>query len=240
MSMRSSHWFAVTTAISFTLVTSTITPAQAFSIAGTSTGSWGLPSSPSASTTLSGVDGEVNNRLTWGTPTTNSFSNYVQFNGTSINALTGSQFKIGDLTYRNGATTDNFDGDFPLAVTLVLSAPTSVSQNFNFGFNILNTANFTGDPVLDGDRLRFATAGLSSQSFSFNGVDYTLALTGFSSDGGLTFVDEFNSPEGSTASAGLYGQVIAVEAVPEPLTTTGLLLAGAGLLGTRRRLKQRG
>lgn len=237
--MPSSHWFAVTTAISCTLVVSTVTPAQAFSIAGTSTGSWGLPAAPSASTTLSSVAGGVNNRLTWGIPTTNSFSNYVQFNGTDINAAAGSQFKIGDLTYRNGATLDNFDGDFPLVVTLILSAPTSVSQNFNFGFNILNTTNVTNDPVLDGDRLRFSTAGLASQSFSFNGVNYTLALTGFSSDGGLTFVDEFNSPEGSTASAGLYGQVIAAEAVPEPLTTTGLLLAGAGLLGARRRQKQR-
>lgn len=240
MSMLSNHWFAATTAISCTLAVSIITPAQAFSIAGTSTASWGLPATPSASTTLSNVNGGVNNRLTWGNPTINSFSNYVQFDGTSINATTGSQFKIGDLTYRNGATTDNFDGDFPLVVTLVLSAPTSISQNFNFGFNILNTPNSTNNPVLDGDRLRFATAGLASQSFSFNGVNYTLALTGFSNDGGLSFVEEFNSPEGSTASAGLYGQVIAAEAVPEPLTTTGLLLAGAGLLGARRRSKQQG
>jgi len=211
-------------------------PAQAFAIAGTSNGSWGLPATPTASTTLSNENSGTSNRLSWGVPVTGSFTNYVQFDGASISAISGSQFKVGDLTYRNGSTTDSFDGDFPLSVSLNLTSPSSLSPTFSFLFNILNTPNNTGDPVLDGDRLRFSTAGLSSQSFNVGGVDYTLLLTGFSSDGGTTFITEFNSPEGSTTRAGLYGKVITTaEAVPEPTTMAGLALAGAVLAAARRR-----
>jgi hypothetical protein len=188
--------------------------AQAVNLTGTSAGEFGAPLTPDPSSvySISSQSGGKNNRLTWGTPTAGSFSNYVQYDGTGFSADVDGVFDLGKLTYRNGMTTtdSNFDGDFPLKIALSLSNPISTTENFNFLFNILNTPNITGDPVLDGDKLRFSTTGISSQTFSYNNVDYTLQLIGLSSDGGKTILSQFNSPEDSVASADLFGKITAV------------------------------
>lgn len=225
----------------------TASPAQALSFTGTSCGEWAMPVEPSESTLLSNHDSGIKNYLEWGkiASCTNCtpFNNFVQYDGVSFNVSTNSLFNLGNLTYRNGSTWDGFNGDFPLLVSLSLNYPFSQTQTFNFAFNILNTPNLTGDPVVDGDKLRFASAGLSSQSFNYAGVDYTLQLSGFSTDGGQTILSEFNSPEGSAASASLYGQITAVQpaettSVPEPASGVGLSLLGL-YLAMRRRAKNK-
>jgi hypothetical protein len=230
-----------------TALIATASPAQALSFTGTSCGEWAMPVQPSESTLLSNQDAGINNYLEWGqtgycancTP----FNNYVQYDGVSFNVNTNTLFNLGNLTYRNGSTWDGFNGDFPLHVSLSLSYPFSRTQTFDFGFNIFNTPNVTGDPVVDGDKLRFASAGLSSQTFNYAGVDYTLQLSGFSTDGGKTILSEFNSPEGSAANASLYGQITAVQpadttSVPEPASGVGLALLGV-YLTVRRRAKNK-
>lgn len=195
--------------------------AQAFGFTfnGRSTGEWGLPSNPSSSTVLSNQNGGVNNRLEWGTTPPEcdlctKFNNYVQYDGTGFSSAAESLFNLGKLTYRNGSTLDSFDGDFPLTVALFFNGPIARSQTFNFLFNIRNTENVTGNPVLDGDRLRFSTDGIASQTFSYDGIDYTLQLIGFSNDFGRTIVSEFNSPEGNIAEASLFGKIIPTNACP--------------------------
>lgn len=123
---------------------------------------------------------------------------------------------MGDLTYRNGSVWDGFNGDFPLGISLNFANPTLGSQNFSFLFNIFNSPNVTGDPVVDGDRLRFSNSGISSQTFTLENRIYNLQLMGFSSDGGNTLLGEFNSPEGTTAYASLYGKIQAIDSVPTP------------------------
>lgn len=222
-------------ALATTALLAAASPAQALSFTGTSCGEWAMPTERSESTLLSNQDSGISNYLEWGktgycencTP----FNNYVQYDGVSFNVSTNTLFNLGNLTYRNGSTWDGFDGDFGLMVSLSLNYPFTQTHTFNFGFNILNTLNLTGDPVLDGDKLRFASAGLSSQTFNYAGVDYTLQLSGFSTNGGQTILSEFNSPEGSAASASLYGQILAVEpaqttSVPEPASGVGLTLLG--------------
>ncbi len=216
---------------------SIVTPVQAFSATGVSQGSWGMPSNPSGSTFLSSKNAGSNNRLSWGVPAEGSFSNYVQFDGVSIDASLNQPFRVGNLTYRNGTVSDSFDGDFPLNVTLELNSPTNISQSFRYDFNIFNTPNSTGDPVLDGDILRLSVSGVSSQSFQVDGQYYTLQLLGFSRDQGMTLLNEFRSPEGFVDRASLYGQIVAAEAVPEPMTIAGLALAGVGLAAARLRRK---
>ena len=56
-------------------------------------------------------------------------------------------------------------------------------------------------------------------------------LMGFSSDGGNTFVSEFDSPEESIAEAMLYAQIRA-KSIPEPTTIAGLGLFGVYLAGS--------
>lgn len=184
---------------------------------GTSSGQWGLPENPSQSTQITDQAGGINNRLEWGVPNCigcTTFNNYVQYDSTKFTAGVGSLFNLGKLTYRNGSTLDAFNGDFPLTVSLLMDGPTQRLQAFSFLFNILNTDNLAADPVLDGDRLRFSTAGLSSQSFEYHGIHYTLQLIGFSLDNGLTILNEFNAPEGETVKASLFGKITTTEACP--------------------------
>lgn len=226
-----------------TFVVSLSSQAQALSFSGTSSGQWGMPEQPSGSTVISSLNGGTQNRLSWGrtddcgggcTP----FNNFVQYDGTNFSTGLGSLFNLGQISYRNGSVWDFFNGDFPLNLSFSLLNPVSQTTLFNFGFNILNTPNVTGNAVLDGDRLRFSTAGLASQTFNYDGFTYTLALAGFSTDGGQTLVSEFNSPEGTIAQASLYGKITRVESevesVPEPATLTGLALLGSYLLFGRR------
>ncbi|NET24090.1 choice-of-anchor K domain-containing protein [Okeania sp. SIO1I7] len=205
--------------------------AQAITFSGTSSGSWGLPVVSTGVEFLSDENGGTNNRLTWGIAATTSFRNYVQYDGLSFSTDVNTLFAVGDLTYGNGATYYGFNGDFPLEVELSFTNPFNNAENFNYTFNIFNTPNIYNDPVLDGDILLFTANGLTNDSFNFAGVDYTLKLAGFSSDGGNTFLSEFNSPEHSVANAILYAEIIKVD-VPEPTTIIALGLFGIYLTGS--------
>lgn len=239
---------SLTTHLSITTLTATFfvslsSQAQAISFSGTSSGQWGMPEQPSGSTVISSQNGGNQNRLSWGRTDDcgggcTLFNNFVQYDGTNFSTGLGSLFNLGQITYRNGSVWDFFNGNFPLNISFSLLSPVTQTTVFNFGFNIFNTPNVTGNAVLDGDRLRFSTGGLASRSFNYDGLTYTLELTGFSTDGGQTLVSEFNSPEGAVAQASLYGQIIRVESevesVPEPATLTGLSLLGSYLLFRRR------
>lgn len=241
-------------AVTAAVLVSFVSQAQAITFLGTSSGQWGMPENPSASTVISSQNGGINNRLSWGRTdncsTCTPFNNYVQYDGIGFNTGVGSLFNLGNLSYRNGSVYDAFDGDFPLSITLSLTNPVSNSTTFDFSFNIFNSPNNSGNPVIDGDKLRFSTAGISSQTFKYDGVDYTLELSGFSTDGGQTLVSEFNSPEGTVAYASLYGKLTALEStelpelpetpespqqtIPEPAALAGLSLLGI-YFATRRR-----
>jgi hypothetical protein len=217
-----------------------VDPAQALTFTGTAAGQFGLPNTSGfeSDVFLSSESGGVNNRLTWGVPTIESFSSFVQFDSEdSFSTSVDSIFKVGNLTYRNGTTFANtgFDGDFPLSIQLTFTNPAGLNESFSYLFKILNTDNSTGDPVQDGDILRFSAAGLSNSSFSFEGTNYTLALLGFATDDGANIINQFNSPEGDTATAGLYGKITAVpveppEAIPTPVLLPGLIAMGAAAL----------
>lgn len=224
--------------LSITILFGATAKVEAITFAGTSSGSWGLPAGTFGAS-LSNEDGGTNNRLTWGTPVTGSFTNYVQYDGLGFSTDVDILFAVGDLTYRNGAvstSSHNFNGDFPLEVELSFTNPFNNAENFNYTFNIEQTVN-TGDPVSDADILTFTANGLTSDTFNFSGVDYTLKLAGFSSDGGNTFVSQFNSPEDSVADATLYAEITAAQnvPVPEPTTIVGLGLLGVYFAGSLRK-----
>lgn len=221
-------------AVTTCLLLSNSLSTQAMTFGGSSSGEFGLPLTPGfgVDVFLSSAGTGTNNQLNWGQPDQGSVSNFVRFDGGTFVAGTDSPFKVGDLTYRNGATFGGFDGDFPLTVTLNFTTPAGVNQSFSYLFNILNTPNTSGDPIADGDRLQFSTTGLSLSTFNVDGVDYTLQLLGFSTDLGTTIISEFNSLENTTATAGLYGQITAAP-IPTPALLPGLI--GLGVAALRKR-----
>ena len=192
-------------------------PAQAFDLrfAGESSGQWTLPLNADDTTRVVDGAGGTASNLEWGRTDCVgcTVTNSIQYTGAPFIAEVGSLFRVGDLSYRNGSVLGGFNGDFALNVSLLFMKPVQQLQTFSFLFNVLNTDNVTGDPVLDGDRLRFSTGGVSGQDFSYNGTDYTLELVGFSSDGGNTILQELNSPEDSTTNASLFGKITAKPAV---------------------------
>lgn len=185
---------------------------MALTFTGESFGIFGDPVKPSRTTVyeITDEDGGIENRLTWGRPVSGSFSNFVQFDGADFNAGLNQLFFLGDLTYGNGTVLNNtnFQGDFPLELYLSFSDPLDREENFEFTFNIFETSNTTGDPVLDGDFLRFSNAGLSQETFRYRGNLYTLDLFGFTtSNGELTTRGQFNSPEETITTTSLFGKV---------------------------------
>lgn len=206
---------------------------------GTSSGSFSDPveDTPDAVVNITSENGGTNNRFQWGVPAEGSVDNLVQFDGSDFGTEVNSQFKLGQLFYQNGSTFNNFDGDFGFSLDLDIKGVEELNS-FDFLFNILNTPNVTGDPVEDGDRLRFSTGGLTPQSFAFNGSTYTVALDGFSTDGGETMTSGFDSPEQSFEIANLYGSIVELDDVTaeafDPMPTEDaeeILDAGGVVIG---------
>ncbi|NJK36886.1 MAG: hypothetical protein HC835_07390 [Oscillatoriales cyanobacterium RM2_1_1] len=183
---------------------------------------------------LSSENSGTNNRITWGDPTPDSFRNYLQYDGVGFTTEIDQLFPLGEIEYRNGEVftgSHNLDAsNFPLAIELSFLNPLTATNTFNYRFSLLQTLNQTGDPVLDADTLSFAADGVSTDTFNFEGTEYTLQLVGFSNDGGSTILEEFVLPEEATVNALLYAQLTAAAQESTPIPEPGLLV-GIGLLG---------
>ncbi|MGL5080313.1 MAG: choice-of-anchor K domain-containing protein [Microcoleaceae cyanobacterium] len=217
-------------------------PATATTFVGNSSGSLQLPAGTFGAV-LSSENAGTNNRITWGDPTPGSFENYLQYDSSNFTAEIDQLFPLGQLEYRNGEVfsgSHNLNAsNFPLAIVLSFSTPLTATDTFNYQFSLLQTVN-QGDPVLDADQLSFVTDGSTTNTFNFDGIEYTLELAGFSSDAGNTILSQFILPEEATVSALLYAKLSIVPqqpdgpSVPEPNLLVGLGVLGLYWLGVRR------
>ena len=111
-------------------------------------------------------------------------------------------------------------------------APALVAALFPFAHN--ETPNSTGTSPADDDIVTITTP-LVNIPITVGTDVYFFNLLGFSIDGGGTFDSVFQSPEGGTNTAALYG-LLTTEPLPEPGV---LALLGVGLMAAARQLRRR-
>jgi hypothetical protein len=150
----------------------------------------------------------------------------------NFDATLGTPFELGTLYHYNNpinAGTAATSADLKLTTTIQDAVP--VAQDFSFRFLIDETPNSGICPYPSStpcsDKITFQNLNTSS-SFTLGGNSYTMALIGFSTDGGNTINDDFISNEGGSNSAKLYAMFVAPTPAPEPAS---VMLLGAGLIG---------
>lgn len=211
---------------------------------GSSSGLWGIPDP--GSNTKPYFTGVGNNAFTWGTaladiPWFTNKANSLTFKGTEFNTNFNSLFKIGELTYFNGIVDLNSSVEkVPLELEVSFKGRTAIAKYFDFDFKLVNVFNDLNKPIdsIDNADYVYIRPSFARSSFTDNGAEYTLELTGFSQDGGLTSVPEFRVVEGATTTAEIYGRITYVppaEKVPEPGIVIGLSSLGVYMLARKNR-----
>ena len=217
--------------VAFTLTIGVLfltTGLQAAPIIGGSSGTFENPIGPGVPSDVTGVG---TNFFTWGDGSAfGSPSSSLGFAGTAFSTFTETVFSFGTLTFFNGTIAEATQADsVDLEVTLSLTTPAGVNQEFTYLMQLINTLN-TSDPNASADIINFPNF-FPDQTFNVNDTLHTLKLIGFGavSGGGFTTISSFNVLEGQSASADLLGKVTVEtnEVIPEPST---YLLFGIGIL----------
>lgn len=177
---------------------------------------------------------EVEDQVRWGIPFEQPNQSGLGFTGIvpdtlpptlpTLTVAVDEVFAVGQLRHFNypvGLGTSSSLVDLTLELGF---AELASDQSFTFTFDIDETPN--GDiPGGVPDVITFPSS-LPSQSFNYNGTDYTLELLGFG-DSADNYIDSFISPEGTINDTLLFAR-ITENVIPEPTT---MLLLGSGLLG---------
>ena len=212
----------------------------AATVTGTDTGVFVNPV-PSSGVTVTGVGTST---FTYGTGS-NSLPNSLSYAAANpISSTTETPFKLGTLTYFNGATLSNTTPDhIDLQIALNLTQPGVVNENFTFTLDLVSTPN-TGTPDQQADYVYFPSS-YSSSTFTAGGETYTLKLLGFSNVVGDGFLasssSELHVREQGTATADLMGVVTTNTSgvVPEPASLiSGAVACLFGLVGLSRRARK--
>jgi hypothetical protein len=234
--------FAVATVAEVTIST----PVRAITFSGASSGIWGKPD-PGSVNNIATYTGVGTDFFTWGLaypdiPRFGTPPNSFKFAGGGFTTGVDSLFRIGDLTYFNGTVPLGSNVDkVPLSLNVGFNTPSQIDKTFDFDFNLVNTQNSSENPIDNADFV-YITPKLNNRTFSYNGNQYTLELTGFSQDGGLTNLKEFRVLEGATTTAAIYGKISLLppvkppERVLEPGVVGGLSCLGIYMLTRRKKL----
>ncbi len=213
--------------------------AQAADVIGTSGATFTNPANLQSNAVFSGVN---TSSFTWGNGSVSDVGpSNLTFTGANFSANFGQDFKLGTLSYFNGTVAGNSNlGNIDLTSRLNFVQPGIPAVNSNFTLRLNSTTN-SSDPIASADFVNFVNTASSSR-FDINGVTYTVNISGFRNVVGDGFLQssatEFHVQEGRTASADLYGSVVAASLpVPEPETYAMMLagLAGLGFMARRKK-----
>lgn len=154
--------------------------------------------------------------------------------------LTDTPFLLGILQHYNNPIQSGAAAS-AVQLNLLTNVQGAVPVNQTFAYNFLIDETTNSAPCAYpsttpcADRITFQNLDTTS-AFMVGGVAYTVALSGFSFDGGKTFTSSFISQEGSTNPAGLYAVITSPTTVPEParMALLGLGLTALGIIRRRR------
>jgi hypothetical protein len=205
----------------------------------------------------SDVNGIGTNEVRWGIPFGADGQSGLRFEGIgNLEFDIDETINLGTLTHFNNPTGGGTAASgATLELSLELSTP-SLSDSFTFAFDINETPNsepcsYPSDPGNPcSDQISFP-ASFPTESFSFNGANYTVELLGFGSNAG-DITSGFISQEGESNTTDLFAQITldptsTPEPGPEPnpgnpnKTPEPMTFGGLGLIGLyviRRRLQK--
>ncbi|MBT1450553.1 PEP-CTERM sorting domain-containing protein [Glaciecola sp. XM2] len=190
------------------------------------------------------VTGEGTSQIRWGNSTTQSGYDFVAGADTSVTVppSPSAAFALGDFTHLNFPVSPPSLESVTLSVTLdiLIDGIAAGASTFLYNFTHFETPN-NGNPCAAGgaqpcpDLVSFSVSD-ASDSFLIGGVNYTVNILGFSTDGGTTITDSFLTLENQSNTATLFANVTTSN-VSEPslLALIGIVLAGVGF---RKRMQR--
>lgn len=208
-------------------------------------GGWVNPSPLSVS--IINVANQGTDTVRWSGPATDN-SGQSGYNFTPgadlIPAPVDSAFLLGNFQHINNPvfppSLDSIDYGFGFSTN---GTPNVLSTTFNFIHDETNNSStcsggVSGPSVSNCDDFVDISSVSLNQLITVGADQYYFNLLGFSVDAGLNFSNQFQSPEGGTNSAGLYGILTTKKVnVPEP-GSLALLAFGLVGLGLSRRKSQ--
>lgn len=244
--MKSSAYFHFAAAATALALSTGATSAATVSVTGIS-GIW------ASATPAAAVSGIGTDTISWGTPAGGSAQSNYNFTaqGTPINLLEGVSALMGQFTHTNFPITGSSLTAAVLDITfdLLIGGTTAASITNSYNFTHWETEN-AQDPCANGDaqgvgvnsngcadRVQATLNNATAQTFTVDGVEYTINLDsfgGFGTEGGLP---TFWTVEGQSNTADLmmsYSTYIPPAPIPLP-ATAWMLLAGIGGLAAYRR-----
>lgn len=212
-----------------------MTPASAIIITDT-TPTWNNPVGGNA-VVLNKANGNFTD-VRWGNGSPQSGLGFDPATSPSIDEPVGPAFLVGTLRHYNNPIAGGAATSVDLSLKTTIQSANPAIETFSYRFLVDETPNVAPcaypSTTPCADKISFTNLNTSA-AFNFGGTNYTLALSGFSLNGGTTISTDFISQEGTTNSIGLYGRFQAATPVPEPATLAllgGVMLA-AGMIRRR-------
>lgn len=201
------------------------------------TGGWEQPN-PTQGVTI--VNSSGTDVIAWGVPNVDQQSRYSFAPHSDLMVQVDSPFQVGEFSHQNSVVTDPVLTSVDYAFSL-RAGGVPVTTVFHFTHdetvNVLPCLARNSVSICD-DFVTVANASLSVPLI-VDGRPLYFRLAGFSTNGGQSTTEVFQSPEGSTNRAGLYAIVSsrAPSPIPEPSTLglVGCVLVGRAVARWRSR-----